>query len=191
MQSYTARLFIFFFPLWFHVWLSGSGVVMLAQSKHVFLGRSFKVERRQMCRELWAARFQAQLNRTRACAHNGGTYHSAPFLKTSQYTAERWKNHLCNRNQETRTSRDPSWQLSYNGGRLTAIVTKACTKFICFMTRQALTLFQRNYLDDLCVPAGQETSLKTIQQVLACFHNNCCKCRREKKKKASHRLSYN
>ena len=166
MQSYPASLlYLFiFFPPHFGFMFDDQAAV-LTQSKHVFLGRSFEADRCQMCfRKLWAARFQAQLNRTRARVHTMGE-HTIPRafedVTCVDVSALRGgKKHLCNRNQETRTSRDPSWQLSYNGGRLTAIVTKACTKFICFMTRQALPLFQRNYLDDLCVPAGQEMSLK-------------------------------
>lgn len=53
---------------------------------------------------------------------------------------------------------------------LTTIVTKACTKFVsCFMIRQACTLEQRNYLNDLLVPGQEMLLLKAIQQVLALF----------------------
>lgn len=92
-----------------------------------------------------------------------------PFYTSLGTSQQRWNGHICNRNQKARTSRDSSWQLACNGGCLTAIVTKACRKYICFMTRQALTLFQQYYQGDLCVPAGQEVSLKIIQRVLACF----------------------
>lgn len=65
------------------------------------------------------------------------TCHSVP-VRICQSVHVRWKSP--NRNQEVGTSRDSSWQLRCNGGRLTATVTTAC-KFFCVMTRQAPTLF--------------------------------------------------
>lgn len=65
------------------------------------------------------------------------TCHSVP-VRICHSVHVRWKSH--NRNQEVGTSRDSSWQLRCNGGRLTATVTKAC-KFFCVMTRQASPLF--------------------------------------------------
>lgn len=130
------------FPLGITFWKSKSEVMMSLESKDFFLGISFKAEPCQMWERWVKPALFSDITERDPRAHKPQWENIPAGLGTSQNMCE----------VETRTSRDSSWQLSCSGGRLTAIVTKACTKFVFFfMTRQARSLFQRNYLDDLSV----------------------------------------
>lgn len=138
----------------------------------------------------WACFCDVTKNQTRKCAktppkqnHSSKANHPANSLPL----AEGGRSVSVTGNQEMEGGGHAETHpdsLSCNGGRLTAIVTKACTKFSRFHdeTGSRAPPAKLSEWDNFRVPAGQDVALtkkknKTIWQVLACFHNNCWKCR--------------
>lgn len=111
---------------------------------------------------------------TRKCANQKNQKNKTPQRQSKPFCRQfasrgRWKKRLCNRkpgNGRGGHAETHPDSLSCNGGRLTAIVTKACTKFSRFHdeTGSRATPAKLSEWDDLRVPAGQDVALTKNKQ---------------------------
>lgn len=95
--------------------------------------------------------------------HRGWTHTTVWQLKL--ITVYLWGGKTIRGTRKQRTSRDSSRQLSSNGGRLTAIVTKACSKFFIFLSSSCMQLSQ-----EMCVYL-QDRSVS--EDIWLCLPDNC------------------